>query len=98
MFVNVVLEASHASGVVVPDSAVIDSGPRQVVFVESAPGHFEPREVQVGLRADGRVVLRAGVQAGERVAVAANFLLDSESRLRGAMAGGPEAPAETHQH
>jgi membrane fusion protein, copper/silver efflux system len=98
MFVNIALEASRASGVVVPDSAVIDSGTRQVVFVEAAPGHFEPREVKVGLRADGRALLQTGVQAGERVAVAANFLLDSESRLRGAMTGSAAAPAETHQH
>jgi multidrug efflux pump subunit AcrA (membrane-fusion protein) len=87
MFVNVALEASRVPGVVVPDSAVIDSGTRQVVFVEAGPGHFEPREVKVGPRADGKAVLRAGVQAGERVAVAANFLLDSESRLRGAAPG-----------
>ncbi len=87
MFVNVTLERGRADGVVVPDSAVIDSGTRQVVFVEAAPGHFEPREVTVGLRADGQAVLAAGLAAGERVAVAANFLLDSESRLHGAAAG-----------
>ncbi len=84
MFVNVALEASRLTGVVIPDSAVIDSGTRQIVFVEAAPGQFEPREVQVETRADGKAVLRGGVQAGERVAIAANFLLDSESRLRGA--------------
>jgi len=55
------------------------------VFVETQPGHFEPRDVQAGLRSDGKVVLRSGVQAGEQVAVAAAFLLDSESRLRGAI-------------
>lgn len=95
MFVNVALEASRALGVVVPDSAVIDSGTRQVVFVEAGPGHFEPREVKVGPRADGKAVLQAGIQAGERVAVAANFLLDSESRLRGALASKGGAPAVT---
>lgn len=87
MFVNVALERGRADGVVVPDSAVIDSGTRQVVFVETAPGHFEPREVKVGLRADGQAVVAAGLAAGERVAVAANFLLDSESRLHGVAAG-----------
>jgi len=83
MFVNVELERARAGGIVVPDSAVIDTGTRQLVFVEKAPGHFEPREVKVGLRAEGKAVLAAGVEAGERVAAAANFLLDSESRLRG---------------
>jgi RND family efflux transporter MFP subunit len=99
MFVNVALEASRASGVVVPDSAVIDSGTRQVVFVEAGPGHFEPREVQVGPRAEGKALLKSGVRAGERVAIAANFLLDSESRLRGAVASKTEAPANgPHKH
>jgi RND family efflux transporter MFP subunit len=97
MFVNVALEASRVTGVVVPDSAVIDSGTRQVVFVETGPGHFEPREVQVGLRVDGKAVVLASVRAGERVAVAANFLLDSESRLRGAVASKTEAPAKQHK-
>jgi RND family efflux transporter MFP subunit len=83
MFVNVELDAQRAQGVLVPDSAVIDTGTRQVVFVETTPGHFEPRDVQAGLRSAGNVILRSGVKAGERVAIAANFLLDSESRLRG---------------
>ncbi len=95
MFVNVALDAARMNGVVVPDSAVIDSGTRQVVFVEAGPGHFEPRDVQVALRADGKAILHAGVRAGERVAIAANFLLDSESRLRGAVAS--KAPASDHK-
>jgi RND family efflux transporter MFP subunit len=82
MFVNVLLDADRERGVAVPDSALIDTGTRQVVFVETAPGHFEPRDVTAGLRSDGQVILRSGVQAGELVVVAANFLLDSESRLR----------------
>ncbi len=101
MFVNVGLAAVRSVGVVVPDSAVIDSGVRQVVFVETAPGHYEQRDVQIGARADGKVIVRAGVRTGERVAIAANFLLDSESRLRGAAAGtaGKSQPAgAAHQH
>lgn len=85
MFVNVELDAQRAQGIVVPDSAVIDTGTRQVVFVETAPGHFVPRDVQVGLRSGGNAILRSGVRPGEHVAVAASFLLDSESRLRGAI-------------
>jgi len=85
MFVNVEIEALREPGIVVPESAVIDTGTRQVVFVETAPGHFEPRDVRVGMRSDGKAVLRAGVHEGEQVAMAANFLLDSESRLRGAI-------------
>lgn len=93
MFVTVELGTDAESGIVVPDSAVLDSGTRQLVFVESAPGRFEAREVQVGLRADGRAVVRSGVAAGERVASAANFLLDSETRLRTAA----QASARKHE-
>jgi RND family efflux transporter MFP subunit len=85
MFVNVELDAQRAQGIIVPDSAVIDTGARQVVFVETQPGHFEPRDVQAGLRSRGQVILRSGVRAGEQVAVSASFLLDSESRLRAAV-------------
>lgn len=91
MFVDVELEVDLGEGVVVPDSAVLDSGTRRMVFVESAPGRFEPRAVEIGERAGGQVLIARGVAAGERVATRANFLLDSESRLRasvGRVAGG----------
>jgi membrane fusion protein, copper/silver efflux system len=70
--------------VVIPDSAIIDTGVRQVVFVQKG-GSFEPREVRVGNRGDGQALILSGVAAGERVAVRANFLLDSESKLRAAL-------------
>jgi RND family efflux transporter MFP subunit len=95
MFVTVDLGVDSATGVVVPDSAVIDTGARQVVFVETAPGRFVLREVTLALRADGRAVVRSGLAAGERVAVSANFLLDSESRLRDATSRSGE-PNEDH--
>ena len=94
MFVNVELEAGQARGVVVPESALIDTGTRQVVFVQAAGGQLDPREVVAGGRADGQVLIRMGLKAGETVAVAANFLLDSESRLRAAI--GAMAPAAGH--
>jgi RND family efflux transporter MFP subunit len=86
MYVDVTPELAVRTGVVVPDSAVLDTGVRQVVFVEKG-GAFEPREVRVGGRGNGKALIVQGVEAGERVAVAANFLLDAESRLRGAVAG-----------
>jgi membrane fusion protein, copper/silver efflux system len=92
MFVDVELPAETATGLLVPDGAVIDSGTRQLVFVETTTGHFETRDVQVAARADGQAVIRQGLKAGEAVATSANFLLDSESRLRQAAAGG-----RTHQ-
>jgi RND family efflux transporter MFP subunit len=87
MFVNVELNGPAERGRLVPDGAVIDAGPRQVVFVETAPGQFASRDVIVAMRQDGQALIRSGLAGGERVAVAANFLLDSESRLRGAASG-----------
>lgn len=70
-----------------PDEAVIDTGVRRVVFVEVKPGTFQPREVTLGRKGEGQYEVLSGLTAGERVVVSAQFLLDSESRLRGA--GGP---------
>lgn len=87
MFAQVLLSTDETEGVRVPDAAVMDTGTRQLVFVETAAGRFEPRAVVVGPRADGVALLLSGVRAGEKVAVAANFLLDSESKLQAALAG-----------
>ena len=87
MFVDIELPAETATGLLVPDGAIIDSGTRQLVFVETAPGHFETRDVQVAARANGQAAIRQGLKAGETVAISANFLLDSESRLRQAVSG-----------
>jgi RND family efflux transporter MFP subunit len=85
MYVDVSLGLAASAGVVVPDSALMDTGLRTVVFVEIAPGTFEPRVVSVGVRGEGQAEILAGVREGELVAVKANFLLDSESRLRSAI-------------
>ncbi|MHB8765844.1 MAG: efflux RND transporter periplasmic adaptor subunit, partial [Deferrisomatales bacterium] len=75
MYADVELSLEAAEGVVIPDSAVIDTGTRQVVFAEKSGGVYEPRVVRLGLRAHGRVLVLEGVAEGERVAVKANFLL-----------------------
>lgn len=85
-FANVEIPVETDVGAIVPDSAIMDTGVRQVVFVNPEQGRFVPRLVKVGIRAEGRAQILAGIQPGERVAVKANFLLDSESRLRAAMA------------
>ncbi len=74
-----------ASVVAVPDSAVLDSGARQVVLVERGEGRFEPRPVKLGQKAGGYVEIREGIAAGEKVVVGANFLIDAESNLRSAL-------------
>lgn len=76
-----------AESVVVPRSAVIDSGRRRIVLVQVAPGRFEPREVRLGRRAGDRVAVLEGVSSGEEVVVAANFLIDAESNLNSALRG-----------
>ncbi len=73
--------------VAVPDSAVIDSGTRQVVIVDKGEGRFEPREVKIGARGGGFVEIREGVAEGDNVVVAANFLIDAESNLKAALRG-----------
>lgn len=85
MHVDVSLALEAFSGVIVPDAALMDTGVRTVVFVEIAPGSFEPRAVSVGVRGEGTAEILSGLREGELVAVKANFLLDSESRLRSAI-------------
>ena len=87
MYASVELIAGPAKGkaVAVPDSAVLDSGTRQIVLVQRGEGQFEPRPVKLGAAADGYVEVLDGVQAGETVVVSANFLIDSESNLKAAL-------------
>jgi RND family efflux transporter MFP subunit len=85
-YANVEIPVETAEGAIIPDSAIMDTGVRQVVFVNTDVGRFEPRLVKVGIRSEGRAQILTGISPGERVAVKANFLLDSESRLRAALA------------
>ncbi|MFA5937726.1 MAG: efflux RND transporter periplasmic adaptor subunit [Sinimarinibacterium sp.] len=78
---------SEEARVVVPHSAVLDSGARQTVLVAHAGGRFEPRAVQLGGRGDDVVEILDGVQEGEEVVIAANFLIDAESNLKSALGG-----------
>src|SRR5512133_179967 len=91
-YANVELPVETDEGAIIQDSAILDTGLRQVVFVNTKDGRFEPRLVKVGIRSEGKAQILSGVSPGERVAVKANFLLDSESRLRAAIAPEP-APA-----
>jgi RND family efflux transporter MFP subunit len=86
MFVDVSLEGAPSAVLTVPESAVIPTGERTLVFVDKGDGHYEPREVALGARVAGAYEVRRGLTAGERVVVSANFLLDSESSLRAAIA------------
>lgn len=94
MFLNVRLRSDLGARLVVPKGAVMDTGERQYVFVDRGGGYFEPRPVKAGPEvAEGRVI-EEGLLEGEKVVAAANFILDSESRLKGAFdsLGKPSAP------
>ena len=73
-------------------SAVIDTGKRQLVWVETKPGTFAPRDVKVGVKSGDCTQVLAGLQAGEKVAVSGGYLIDSEAQLKGG--GGEHAGHE----
>ena len=94
MFAEVEIPVAGAASVVtVPNSAVIDSGSKQVVIVQLAEGRFEPRVVKLGARGSEFVQVLDGVKEGEMVVSSANFLIDAESNLKAALGGMQKAEA-----
>jgi len=89
MYATVRLERPLGVVLALPEDAVIDTGERRTVFVEIEPGRYQPRDVGLGRRGGSYVEVLSGLEAGERVAVSAQFLLDSESRLRAPGRGPP---------
>jgi RND family efflux transporter MFP subunit len=87
MFSDVSFKVNYGQQIVVPQDAVLDSGEKQTVFVALSEGHFAPREVKLGAKLDGTVIVLAGLNRGETIVTSGNFLIDSESRLKSAMAG-----------
>ena len=87
MYADVVFQAGEgdAPAIAVPDSAIIDSGTRQVVLVSKGEGRFEPREVKLGRRGEGYAEITSGLQLGEEIVTSATFLIDSESNLKAAL-------------
>jgi Cu(I)/Ag(I) efflux system membrane fusion protein len=83
MYTNVEVKVSLGKRLLVPEDAVLDSGKRQIVYVDKGEGNFEPRTVTVGIKADGMIEIVSGLKAGERIASAATFMIDSEARLKG---------------
>lgn len=84
MYANVKLESKMAeSAILVPAEAVIRSGVKDIIIVSKGGGVFEPRDVRVGVdTGDGYLQILEGVKAGEEVVTSAQFLIDSESKLR----------------
>lgn len=81
VYCDVRVELRLGRGITVPKEAVLDTGERQIVFVQMDGGRFEPRLVELGREGDAVMELRKGVAAGETVVTSANFLIDSESRF-----------------
>ncbi len=88
MFVNAQIKAPLGNALVVPVTALMDTGKRQVVWVESQPGMFEPRDVQVGARSGDKVQILSGLKQGDKVAASGGYLIDSESQLSAGSGGG----------
>lgn len=82
MFVNLFMASETVQGVAVPDTAVVDTGVRQIVYVETGDNSFSARAVTVLMRSEGLAIIKEGIKEGEKVAVKGNFLLDSESRIQ----------------
>ncbi|MCM0083570.1 efflux RND transporter periplasmic adaptor subunit [Geomonas sp. Red32] len=91
MFVNASLKVPLASSIVLPTGAVIDTGTRHVVWVETKPGMFEQRDVQVGYRDGTNIQILSGLNDGEKVASSGGYLIDSEAQLKGGSGGGHES-------
>jgi Cu(I)/Ag(I) efflux system membrane fusion protein len=83
MFTDVELKVGLGQRLAVPDEAVIDTGLRKIVYIDKGDGYFEPREVTTGLRAEKLIEILSGLKAGVKIASAANFLIDSEAKLKG---------------
>jgi RND family efflux transporter MFP subunit len=95
MFADAQVHVDYGTQIAVPREAVVDSGAEQQVFVAQAGGVFVPRKVTLGATVDDQVVVLSGLKAGETVVTSGNFLIDSESRLKGAQnpaQHGGEAP------
>ena len=95
MFADVVIDTGSKDKMhlVVPASAVIDSGNRQVVIIDKGEGRFEPRAVKLGMRSDDMIEILDGLKAGETVVTTATFLIDAESNRKAALQAFTAAPA-----
>ncbi len=83
--VTLAAQENNKPRLAVPDSAVIDSGNRQIVLLKRGEGLFEPRTVKLGLQADGYREIMSGLKEGDEVVTRANFLIDAESNLKSAL-------------
>jgi Cu(I)/Ag(I) efflux system membrane fusion protein len=89
MFATIYVDVPLGDALMVPTSAVLVTGERNLVFVREADGTLGPREVTLGARSGHQVEVMSGLTVGEQIVVSANFLVDAESQLGGSAAGMP---------
>jgi len=92
MFVNVDLKAGMGRALTVPAAAVLQSGTRQLVFLDQGNGNFEPKEITLGARAGDDFIVLKGLTEHQKVVTSANFLIDSESQLQAAAGSFSPSP------
>lgn len=96
MYVNVSLRGPAITALTIPANAVLQTGTRDIVFIDQGGGVLVPRNIRLGAEIDGRYVVLGGLRAGERIVTSANFLIDSESELQAALGSfAPPPPAST---
>ncbi len=99
MYAQVEIHSDLGERLTIPESAVISTGTRDVVFVARGEGFFEPREIKVGVRLPDRFEVIEGLAEGEPVLISGNFLVDSESKLKAALtAVAPDKAATGSDH
>jgi membrane fusion protein, copper/silver efflux system len=87
MYANVELKVDYGRQLIVPQEAIMDSGAEQMVFLSLEGGYFEPRKIRLGNRVENMTIVLEGLKKGDRVVTSANFLIDSESKLKSATEG-----------
>ena len=93
MYVNVNMRVPLGRRLVIPASAVLESGQQAIAFVDRGQGYLEPRVIQAGPQIDDSVIVLSGLKTGEKVVSSANFLVDSEAQLQAALNGFAPPPA-----
>ncbi|MEW6664469.1 MAG: efflux RND transporter periplasmic adaptor subunit [Thermodesulfobacteriota bacterium] len=88
MYAEVEIRIDLGQRLAVPESAIIDTGLRQVAIIDRGSGYFEPRDVKLGVKVENYYEVIQGLKPGERVVTSANFLIDSESKFKEAVGGG----------
>jgi Cu(I)/Ag(I) efflux system membrane fusion protein len=83
MFTNVEITIPIGKKLALPAEAVLETGTRQVVYIDKGDGYFEPREVKTGVKVEGMLEVLGGLKPGDKVASSAIFLIDSEAQLKG---------------